>query len=105
MALSTTLLDADAATIIADLTQTMTFNGASYACAANDAGAGMAVDAAGLFADADLAITVRTTLFTTRPAANDKIAYNGVTYRVQRVTTAPDDVTMTLYCAAESRKA
>ncbi|MFH1605620.1 MAG: hypothetical protein ABIH03_17140 [Pseudomonadota bacterium] len=98
------MLDTDAATIIADLTQTVTIGETSYACAAADAVQGMAPDLQGIFADADLMIVVRTALFTTRPVANDTLTYEGDTYRIERVSTSPDDVTMTLHCVAKTRR-
>jgi len=99
MALTSAMRDADAAVAIETAGQTLTWNGTSYACAADTDRDGRQGQLEGDWEDIAVALTVRTALFTgTRPGPGNSITYRGTTYRVAYVERRADDVSITLNC-------
>jgi len=100
MALSLTLLDADAAAMIADLPASIVWQGGTYACTAGSAENGYSLSEAGMVAEPSIQIVARTAVFTgARPQINDDIQYGGKTYRAVSVSTSQDDLTLDIRLA------
>jgi len=87
--MSTTLgidFDADLAEIQSDIAQTITYSGSSYAATVSAAQSGYRVETPdGYYADIQIQVLVRSSLFGTLPSEGETLIYQGTTYRIVRV--------------------
>ena len=101
--LSLSQFDADLALITADLPTLVTWAGAEYQVIAGDVGLARSLEMEGLFQDADLLVVLRVALLAgvDRPRDGETLVRGETTYRIDRVESATDDVSLMLFCVEE----
>lgn len=100
MALDLSMFIADLQSIEADITQTFTWGGASYACVASEVVRGRTMEMEGVYGEFDLQIVVRRALLPSVPGVNNAVTYEGRKFRIDRVGDSPDGVSVNLWCVA-----
>jgi len=103
MAWNLTTMASDLDDMIADLPVTVTILGASYTGTQGDIAAGRTLVDEGYLTGLDMLVVVKASDFTTRPIAGNFAALDGVTYQIERVETAADDISLNLYLVEKTR--
>lgn len=105
MAISISNLASDLSYAIADLPTALTISGlvsgAAVNCIATDLGEAENLGLAGFTQECSISFYVPVAAFTTRPAKGQTCSAGGVTYRIKKVTTSPDDVCLQLDCSED----
>lgn len=102
MSLSTTMMAADLAFIMADFPQTMIFNGASYSVAFTDLASADALQMAGVDPSNEVSAVVLKSDFKTMPVAGDEVTLGGKVLRVISVADGADTICATLTLAGDN---
>lgn len=100
MTLSSSMFSADLAEIIADLPQTITVNGADYACVVDDEGITANVEVAGFAPDNSVKITVLSSTLSIL-SVGSLVVFSGRDYRVDEAQVSPDGVSWRAALVAE----
>ncbi len=96
MSLSSTMLAADFAYILADLPQTVTYAGTSYSAVVSSVNTNNDLMLEGYKARLELTVYVKQSDFT--PAVGQKLTYSGSQYRIDAVDKSQDGINWRINC-------
>ena len=94
--------DADVAMAEADLPQTVTISGTSYAACVSEAQRGQSLEMAGIMGECDLNVTLRVSILAS-VAIGTRVTFNSKVYRVDKVTDSPCGTACRLDCVDVSK--